>query len=250
MVKYVSAELYKVNHRVYQWAFLAVMLGLIAFGLAVIRCNAGPGATAEIMASGLMFLLSIGLYLVIVVCDMVFSEQYKHNTLKNEVSYGLPRERIYLGKLITAILVAIVMCAVIIAFYLGLSCLLFPMGDGMGETMDSLGQTLLVAFPLWLGGLGAFLMLSFLMKGSTAAAILYAVLLSMGGGFLDLFGEFLPKLKPVFTAIQNCLLITPFNQLPYRPMEELMPYAWALGMAWFLLSTVVGLMAFRKREIN
>ncbi len=250
MGKYFSAELYKVNHRVYQWAFLVVILGGIAFGQFVIKCNAGPGALFETMAGGLAMLLSTGLYLVILVCDMVFSEQYKHNTLKNEVSYGLPRERIYLGKLLASIVMAVVLCAVIIAFYLGLSALLFPMGNEVGETMTTLGQALTVAFPLWLGGLGFFLMLSFVLKGSTASAILYAVILSMGGGFLDLFAVFLPKLKPVFTAIQNCLLITPFNQLNYRPMEELIPYAWGLGMAWFVLSTLVGLIFFKKREIN
>jgi len=250
MGKYVNAELYKARHRVYQWAFLAVVLGGIAFGQLVIKFNAGPGATADVMVAGLAMLLSVGLYLVIVICDMVFSEQYKHNTLKNEVSYGLPRERIYFGKLIAAIMVAVVLCTVIITFYLGLSCLLFPLGEDMGETLAALGQALAVAFPLWLGGLGFFLMLSFLLKGSTAPAILYAVIMSMGGGFLDLFSEFLPKLKPVFTAIQNCLLMTPFNQMHYRPMEELISYAWGLGMAWFVLSILVGLISFKKREIN
>lgn len=250
MGKYFSAELYKVNHRLYPWCFLAVMLGGVAFGQLVIKLNAGPGATAGIMVGGLAMLLPVGLYLAMLVCDMVFSEQYKHNTLKNEVSYGLPRERIYLGKLMASIAVAVALCAVIIAFFLGLSCLLFPMGEDMGETLAALGQTLVMAFPLWLGGLGFSLMISFVMKGSTAAAILYAVLMSVGGGFLDLFGEFLPKLRPVFTAVQNCLLLTPFNQMNYRPMQELIPYAWALGMAWFVLSTVVGLITFKKREIN
>jgi len=250
MVKYLNAELYKARHRVYQWAFLAVMLGLIAAALLTIKFNTGPRATAEIMVSGMMFLLSIGLYLVIIVCDIVFSEQYKHNTLKNEVSFGLPRWRIYLGKLLTSILVAVAMCVAFIAFFVGLSCLLFPIGEGMGETLANLGQALAMAFPLWLGGLGFYLMLSFLLKGSTASAILYAVIMSMGGGFLELFSEFLPKLEPVFTTIQNCLLMTPFNQLPYRPMAELIPYGWGLGLAWFVISTVVGLIAFQKREIS
>jgi len=250
MVKYLNAELYKVRHRTYQWAFLAVMLGLITFGMLVVKFNAGPGASAEIMIGGLAFLLSTGLYLVIVVSDMVFSEQYKHNTLKNEVSYGLPRTRIYLGKLIAAIVVAVVLCSAIIAFFIGLSCLLFPVGEGMGESMADLGQALAVAFPLWLGGLGFFLMLSFLLKGSTASAILYAVIMSMGGGILDLFSIFLPKLEPALKAIQTCLLMTPFNQLSTRPMAELIPYAWILGLSWFAVSTVMGLICFKKREIN
>lgn len=249
MGKYLDAELYKVCRRLYPRGFLAVMLGGITFFLFLIKANAGPGASFNTFAGALALLLSVGLYLIIVVCDMVFSEQYKHNTLKNEVSYGLPRERIYLGKLIAAIVTAVALCAIILAFFLGLARLLFPVEEGIGETMLTLGQALVMAFPLWLGGLGFFLMLSFVMKGSTAAAILYAVILSMGGGFLDLFILFLPKLELVFTVIQNCLLITPFNQISSRPMGELIPYAWVLGMAWFVLSTVIGLACFQKREI-
>lgn len=250
MGKYISAELYKARHRVYPWAFLGVLLGCISFGIVVIRVNAGPGASAEVMVTGLMFLLSTGLYLVIGVCDIVFSEQYKYNTLKNEVSYGLPRGRIYLGKLITTFLVAVVMCGAIFALYLGLSCALFPLGEGLRGTLETLGRAVVMAFPLWLGGLGFFLMLSFLIRGSTMVTILYVLVMTMGGGFLDLFCEILPKLRPIFTVIQNCLLITPFNQLPYRPMEELLPYAWLLGMTWFILSTLVGLIGFKRREIN
>jgi len=250
MAKYVSAELYKACHRAYPWAFLGVLLGCISLGIITIKVNAGPGASADVMVTGLLFLLSTGLYLVIGVCDIVFSEQYKYNTLKNEVSFGLPRGRIYLGKLAATFLVAVGMCTAIFAVYLGLSCALFPAGEDFGKTLATLGQAAAMAFPLWLGGLGFFLMLSFLIRGATMATILYVIIMSMGGGFLDLFGEILPRLQPVFTAIQTCLLITPFNQLPYRPMEELMPYAWVLGMTWFTLSTLVGLIGFKRREIN
>ena len=60
--------------------------------------------TAQMVA----LILSVGLYATLLTGDIVFSDQYKNNTLKNEVSYGVPRVRIYLGKLIVAILVAIV----------------------------------------------------------------------------------------------------------------------------------------------
>ena len=39
--------------------------------------------------------MPVGLYLVAVGGDAVFSEQYKYNTLKNEVSYGLTRVQVY-----------------------------------------------------------------------------------------------------------------------------------------------------------
>ena len=251
MLKYMNAEFYKVCHRKYPLGFLAVILGGIACMLLLLKYNVGPGADFSFLAGALVFVLSTGLYLVVLTCDMVFSDQYKHNTLKNEVSYGIPRWRIYLGKLAAAVITAVVLCVIILAFYLGLCLLLFPLGEGVGETMTALGQALLMSFPLWLGGLGFFLMLLFLMKGSTAASIVYVLLTAvLGGGFLELFSALMPKLAPVFQLIQKCLLTTPFDRLIREGAAGLIPYAWMLGMSWFILSTLVGLLLFRKREIS
>ncbi|MCI5705430.1 MAG: ABC transporter permease [Pseudoflavonifractor sp.] len=252
MLKYMNAEFYKVTHRVYPAGFLGVIVGGIALIMVLLRQNAGPGASFDFMAGALCMVLSVGLYLVVITCDMVFSDQYKYNTLKNEVAYGLPRARIYLGKLIAAAIVSVVLCAVILAFYLLLARLLFPLGAATGETMTALGQALLVAFPLWLGGMGLFHMLLFLMKGSTAASIVYVLVVAvLGGGTLELFSKFVPRLRPVIEAIQTCLLTTPFDRLlSGGPSNGLIAYAWIVGMAWLLGSTALGLIVFRKREIS
>lgn len=116
MLKYMNAEFYKVTHRVYPAGFLGVILGGIALIMVLLRQNAGPGASFDFMVGALCMALSVGLYLVVITCDMVFSDQYKYNTLKNEVAYGLPRARIYLGKLAATAIVSVVLCAVILAF--------------------------------------------------------------------------------------------------------------------------------------
>lgn len=251
MLKYMNAEIYKVTHRVYPIGFLGVILGIITLVMVLLNQNAGPGASFDFMAQILSFGLSVGLYLVVMTCDMVFSDQYKHNTLKNEVAYGLPRTRIYLGKLFTTAIVSVVLCAVILAFYLLLARVLFPLGEATSEAMAELGQMLLAAFPLWLGGLGLFHMLLFVMKGSTSASIVYVLVVAvLGGGFLDLFGTFVPRLQPAIEAIQTCLLTTPFERMMHGMSGGLMAYAWMTGMAWLLASTALGLIVFRKREIS
>ncbi len=251
MVKYLNAELYKVFHRKYPLGFLAFILGGITFIMFLIKYNAGPGADFGFLAGALVYVLSTGLYLVVLICDMVFSDQYKHNTLKNEVSYGVPRWRIYLGKLTAVIILSVILCVIILAFYLGLCWLMFPMGEGGGEAMIALGQACILAFPLWLGGLGFFLMLLFLVKGSAAASIIYILLTAvLGGGFLDLLSLLMPKLASVFSAIQKCLLTEPFGSLISGGVVEMIPHAWCLGLAWFGGSTLLGLMLFRRREIS
>lgn len=262
MVKYLNAEIYKATHRKYTYAFLAVILGLAAFMMFLLRVegfgssNDGEAiiiqrVTVADMLSVLSMMLSVGLYLLMLAADIVFSEQYKYNTLKNEVSFGLPRVRIYLGKLLASALTAAVLCALLVAGYLLLAFLMFPAGEELGESLRTFGSCLLMSISLWLGGLGFFTMLQFLLKGSTAASMVYVLLIAIfGSGFLELMEVFIPALEPVSRLVQFISLNTPFSFLNKYGPEAMMGYAWALGMAWLGLSTVVGLLGFRKKEIN
>lgn len=60
----------------------------------------------------------------------------------------------------------------------------------------------------------------------------------------------MPKLEPVVRVVKTCLLTTPFDRLITGNTNGLIAYAWILGLAWLAGSTVVGLIAFRKREIS
>ena len=101
MGNYLSAECYKAVHRKYIYIFSAAMLGLVAAFMLLLRIEgmsqSGDGmlmvqrvSVSELLGI-LAMALSAGLYFLMIAADIVFSDQYKYNTLKNEVSYGLPR---------------------------------------------------------------------------------------------------------------------------------------------------------------
>lgn len=262
MVNYLSAECYKAFHRKYFYIFLAVILSLAAAFMVLLRVEGlretqtaeGMIMIQQVSVSELLGILSMslsmGLYFLLIAADIVFSDQYKYNTLKNEVSYGLPRTRIYLGKLVSSALVAVVLCALLVGGYLGLSFLLFPAGEELGTGLQTLGAWLAASFPLWMGGLGLGLFLQFTMK-STAATITYVLIIGfLGSGFLDLMTVFLPSLEPVAKAMRTISLNTPFSMMREQSPEEVMGYAWALGMAWLGASTLAGLVCFQKKEIS
>lgn len=249
MVKYLSAEIYKLTHRkTYLFGFFAFILDGIAAFMVLCKYNAGNGASLNFFLMNLPPLFMTGMFLVLMVSDMVFSDQYKFNTLKNEASYGLPRTRIYLGKLIATALAAVVICAIIILFYAGIAAILFPVEDGMGEVLTHLGQTLALSLPLWFGGLGFGYMLLFVMKGSTSATMVYVLVLGMGDTILDLLEMIQPKLTEALEAVRSCLLMTPFNQMDVSPAA--LSHTWLVGMSWLVVSTLVGAVVFQKREIN
>lgn len=262
MVNYIRAECYKVFRRKYPYVFVGIFLALLALFMLLLRVEGLSTSmendtiivqrisVAELLTM-LAMLLSAGLYLLLMAADMVFSEQYKYNTLKNEVSFGLPRVRIYFGKLFASMLTAVTLCMALMGGYMGMGLLLFPAGENFGDSLHTLGLALLMALPLWLGGLGFFHMLQFLMKGSTASTIAYIMVIAiLGSGFLDLISMFIPSLEPVADLVRTISLTTPFSLMSRQGPESQMGYAWALGMSWLGLSTVIGVAGFRKKEIS
>ena len=210
MGNYLSAECYKAVHRKYIYIFSAAMLGLVAAFMLLLRVEgmsqSGDGmlmvqrvSVSELLGI-LAMALSAGLYFLMIAADIVFSDQYKYNTLKNEVSYGLPRWQIYLGKLTASALTAGILCLVLMGGYIGIGCVLFPAGEDFGTNLATFAKWLLIALPLWLGGLGFFNMLQFLIKGSNAATVFYVMVVFLGSGFMDLMEVFLPypSIRPLF----------------------------------------------------
>ena len=257
MADYLRAECYKMAHRSYLWGALLVTAALetvMVFLWAWLN-----GDVVHLTASGglamLFYLLPMGFYAAAISGDIVFSDQYKHNTLKNEVAFGLPRSRIYLGKLLAGCLLSLAACAAILGWY-GILCALLLPGDGaLGTALAQLGFALSCALPLWLGAQAMFTLCYFGFRGSTAGAI-------VGVGVIALLGQFLtflslmvelpsPILAEALMQIQKLLLTTPLDGLTEHIGEGArLAWAWGVGAGWYVATTALGLCIFRKREIS
>ena len=94
MKHYLTAEWGKAMARPYYRIYLSVMVALAALLALTWWWTGREGmfqGTFGVCLGLLVPFLSMGLYLAVMVADVVFSEQHKLGTLKNEVSYGLPR---------------------------------------------------------------------------------------------------------------------------------------------------------------
>ena len=143
MADYLSAELYKVVHRKYTWIALGLFLGCVVLLTALWWATNSHGGFVPLSGAlyTLVMLLSVGLYAPLITTDLVFSEQYKIGTLKNEISYGIPRSRIYLGKLVLEIAVAVLACALAVGLYLALCVPTLPLeADPDGMLMAETGR--------------------------------------------------------------------------------------------------------------
>ena len=110
MFRSIQAECFKVVHRPYFWitTILCALFSVgVIFCLYLIKTEAGGvnPLNMPFAVTALLFGLPAGIYLVVLGVDMVFSEQYKYNTLKNEVSFGISRLRIYISRWLVTLLV-------------------------------------------------------------------------------------------------------------------------------------------------
>lgn len=257
MADYLLAELYKVTRRTYLKGFLLIMglLEAVWVGMWSLLDGDMVHMSASVAFTSVLMLFTIGYYATGLTADMVFSEQYKHNTLKNEVSFGLSRARIYLGKLAVECLVSLASCFLILLWYAALCNLLLP-GDGEWlKALQDVGFGLLLALPVWLGAQALFHMCLFLFKNSTVAAFFAMGVIALLGQVLLLLAMVASlssePLGRLILGLQDFLLTAPLEQIETRIGDwSAVGWAWAVGMGWFLAATALGYLSFRKREIS
>ncbi len=259
MLNYIRAETYKVLRRPYTYIALAVMLvleGIFAAGFAFHNSHsfATPfgGAIVSIVELG-----AVGFSMCLLTGDMVFAAQYKNSTLKNEVSFGISRTQIYLGKLIAQTLLSLVYLAIMMAFFIGLCAICLPIEGpagffSAGDALIIVGYFLAAGIPLWIGGQAAMCMCLFLTNGEMTSSFLYV-------GIVFILDTFLSVTGLLVQGWLGNLLVKVSEYFP-RPMLDTakavvgdpvyLGQAWLVGAFWVTVCTAIGLYGFRRKEIK
>ena len=267
MLRSVQAECYKVTHRLYFRICLAVCALLAAgvvYCLYLIKTQASGvnPVNMPFALTALLFAMPAGVYLVVIGVDMVFSDQYKYNTLKNEVCFGIGRSRIYLSRWITALLVLALIYLALVAVYALASLVLLGLpseaeaqamygvdvGRCVFNAFRALGLYTLAALPLWLGGMSLALACYFLIASTNVAAFSYIGILAVLPMVLNNLGQYV---NPAFTSLYHLTLTYHMEQLivgdlPWARVGQ----CWLVGLAWAAGSTALGLALFSRKEIK
>ena len=255
MRAYLTAEWGKAVARPYYRIYLTVMAALAA-ALALIWWWTGregmfQGSFGECLSLLIPF-FSAGIYLAVIVADAVFSDQYKAGTLKNEVSYGIPRWRIYLGKLLTAAAAGLLLVFLTLLAYAVLCRLFIPTGPEDWKAIQAFLFCLLADLPLWLGALALTMAVMFNV-GQTIPVMVVVLLLLAGlgpvfrgmmrlaGGWLAGWAEVLYRLT--LTAPMDLGAVSLWD-------PAYLLWCWGVGLLWSAGSTAVGLALFARRDIH
>ncbi len=259
MLNYMRAELYKLFHRKYFWGTIVVFFVLEALLLSgYVFTNAhGNNIIFSDAVMEICLMLPLGSYFTLIAGEIGFAGQYKNSTLKNEVSFGLSRSRIYLGKLFAQLMAALITCFLVVAFYAAACRLLLPSTGDDIQALVKVGKCLLAALPIWLGMQALVCACFFLIRSEIGAS---ALALGLYAGLpvgLKIIGLLMSP-RPVGIWILKIVLWLPSSVLeglsnPANLAAEPLTYfgiPWLVGGVWFLGSTIVGLAGFQNKEIN
>ena len=243
MFKLIKADLYKSFHRMYLYIFVAVMAGLAILYNVILGAN---GASREISFGSSLSLLLFPLYLVFSFADIVTAEENKEHTLKNTISYGISRSKLYIAKNISSILVSGFVALVTLAAFFGSGYMLLTPGAGFTtEFLSDYFIRISIAMLIYIAGINLGTMLAVLIKKNSLFSLCYIGLLM----FPPLVFKLLSLINPIFEKGEFAMLSTQIQVIAIVPSSEMMTSVW-IALAHIVVFNILGLIFFKRQEIN
>ena len=256
MLNYLSAELWRMSRRSGEKASWLVFLLLTAL-TGWLWGSDSPAGVLEAFQD----VLPAGFYMAFPLAAWANGDASRTGALANEVVFGLPRGRIYLGKFLAAVLAGLLLFFLTALAFLGVALPLTAQ-DGWGtwtgdpvlalSAWTALGKAVLCILPRYIGAAALAHLLIFSLRTAGLGAVLYYLYLTLGELMLaaisfhglGIVGTVLNTLGDV---LQPLLLSGPyFSGMPPAEVGQ----SWLVGAAWVAATSVAGIALFRRREIR
>ncbi len=243
MLKLIKADLYKSFHRMYLYVFMGVMAALTVLYNVIL---ASAGAHREDSFGSVLTLLMIPLFLVVMFADIVTAEENKEHTLKNTISFGTSRSKLYIAKNISAIIIATVVAAVTLgAFFISGFLLLKPGKDYTPAFLSDFALRIAIALLLYVAGIALGTLLATVIKRNALFAFAYPGLLVIP----VLIFKLLTLVSPVFAYAKYAMLLTQTTILAQATPAQMLTTVW-IALAHIAVFEILGLILFKRQEIN
>ena len=247
MLNYIKAELWKAFR--HKGTYVLVLTLVILTGLFTAMML--PATAFYQMASAATTTMLLGLLVAPLLTQLVDGGSL--STLKNEVSFGMDRRRIYLGKLMTGLPLGLGLSLLLLGGYLLTGWLVLPHSPEEDLTaMGVVGFTVLGAIPIWCGVYSLCHLMAMLIPSTAGWLSIYYVFTFFGQPILE-------SLIATFTngGMSSLLqaILMPFSLLMPNYLSgwitwEYQVWCWAIGLGWLVATTALGLFCLEKREIK
>lgn len=249
MLNLIKADLFKVFNRAYMYIFLGIMVFIvIGVNLLVLIAATTPLTVFDIMSLGLKMLI-FPIFFVLMFVDITANEEMKDSIIKNAIDFGIPRNKLYLSKIITSVILAFISAIVVLTAFLGSAFLLLSPGEAFTAAFAAeFTLKILCALPLYIGAITIGVLFSFVIKKSTLFAFAYVGLFTIIGSIIKML---IYLISDKFLWVYNALITTNLTILSGDNVTSVQMFTAAgIGFVYTIIFTVIGVMVFKRQEIK
>lgn len=260
MFNLLRSDLYKVykSRAFYILTLLNIIVGmLMAMGLnAGMRAMGGPragvfdGMLGQINgADGLSMFIPFGFHLMFlaIFVSIYVASEFQNGTIKNVLSRGARREKVFLSKFVVSALVGLFMFFVFVGTLLLVSGFYFGFDISSTTSLSGLLNMLIFQSLFVVAYVALFTLVSMTIRGAGGAIGTNLVSVTMMSTILSAVSYFLPW----SVNLNNYWIDWGISNLSgYRVSMEAMSHGLLLGLAWVVGCVCLGVVCFRRMDVK
>lgn len=261
MLNYISAELYKLHfHKgLYIGTGLLLLLESLVFLPGFMTREEKDYLSLDVLLGFLAIAMTVGIMIAPIFAVMAFDNQHGNGTLKNEIVFGVSRSLAYQGKMLTGALAGTGIAVLAILFYLLLTVLV---GGESQKTIDWdwYASIIVAQWLVWLTVYAvAFLLLTLFGSPAIAIALTYMAILMtpivVGIVWCSDLGFGWQLAASLSFGAPMALLMVSGDATVQGVILPLLGgntrlYTLFICILWWGISTAVGVLTLRRREIK
>jgi ABC-2 type transport system permease protein len=248
MLKLIKAEMYRIlNRRDYEFLILITII-LVIFNIAM-HYLSGPTDSInvyQIISVAMSMLLGV-VFFIPLILNTTTNEEIQERTLKNTVSFGIPRSKIFISKIISSVILFFIDVIVIGTGFFGSAFLLFKLGgDFTGTFIWNVCLRILCVILLYIAVIVIGVLLALIINDVNIFILAYMSLFFLLRAFITVLSMVWHKLS----CIDKILITGNINILSKNPTNIQMINAAEVGFVYILIFIVLGIMIFNRKEIK
>ncbi|MBE6053845.1 MAG: hypothetical protein E7212_08005 [Clostridium sartagoforme] len=259
MINYIKSEIYKNLRLKENYITIIALMAFVIFLNIVLHLFAKQYPDFSYANTSFAFSsLYTSLYVVIMfsplAVSLIFGQEYKNNTLKNTVSFGISRSIIYFSKLLITIVYALILGLLVVGAFI-ISAYLLLDNSGV-EQLKLLIDSLIAGIPIFLFSITLAHSLYFNIEKEMNVITLWTIIIIIIPKLLNMIG----RRSEFFRWLSNYMPWNIIQNITYNEATREMVLVWttpngilrsiivsAIGCVIFYF---IGLEIFKKKEIK
>ena len=259
MTNYIKSEVYRNLKSKGNYIFLFGGMGFaiflnIALGLYSNSQVNFPYGNTEFSFSSFYTSMSMIMILCLPLVATIYGHEFKYNTLKNSISYGIPRNQIYFGKFLMELIISLINLICISGVYI-ISAYVMLENSGI-VYLNELLRSLIACFPLLIMSITVAHCFYFIFENETNVGVMWVGVMVVIPMIVNMAGRGISFLEKVAYWMPWNII----TNIEYDSIAQTLVMHWSsqegliecfiVGAIGTIIFYILGLILFKKREIK